>query len=1057
MSLIMSDSSGSRPRFGSIAIRDKGSQIEDSKLSKWRSRLMSTFHRGPSDKALDERFLGDRNREDGELPSNRYLTILELIVSYVPRSLLKRFLAQCTALTKHEIEPFQATILFVDISGFTQLNERLATLAGGEGPEVVTKHLNAYFSELIKRVHHHGGDILKFAGDALICVFGTTSMTGLSVPNKQRQRNIKDLTRNAVDCAIDIQNNLSRYDCNGITLTLHMGVGTGDVYSLIVGGVDGCWEYILAGEPFNQLKSSVEESVSGEVVVSQKTWELLKGYFKGKQRGKNWLITSKLKNIKAAVSNTLPDISNAPENLETIMLGFVNRGLASFLEQSKSKGGGDIYDFIDDLRMCTVLFVSLQGLVYNPKVKFETETIQQALCIMQQVVFSLEGVVRQFLVDDKGTVLIAGFGIPPFYHEDDCLRGTQAALRIHSALEKVGIQCSIGVTTGKVFCGTVGNYERREYTLVGDIVNLSARLMVAAKGSVLCDRATYLGACNKLKFEECPPISVKGKKHPVHIYKPSDSPSEAKRHSIRIDFLDVTNSRRITNHISNLHYSVNQLTLSSRNEKICLGRDKESKIIDGLIRRAMIGEGSVSIIEGEAGMGKTMLLTRAVNYATANEMKVIMTEADSIDKETPYLLWQNVFTDLLGLGGGGSAEVKIVNRLEYYLQSAPNAIELREYLPLLNVVLNTKFPDTPLIEEHCDEKGWRQESLFKVLLHFLKVEALKQPLLLVIDNAQWMDSASVAFTHAALDHLTTVCFLFGMRPLSGRALTVNKYLYEMEKVTRIKLEPLSNENVSLLAGKVLACNPQTLPKAMLKFLEKANGNPLFIKEISLQLKDNGVVAVKQSECVVTGDLSTMQLPENIQGLIMSKIDKLPPMEKLVLKVASVIGNEFSVESLTQIYPIPEDKAQIPTVLDNLVDNEILSLVSTKLEAGANSMFQSFADLVSYSSSDVYMFQSSIISQGCYNMMTFAQRQQFHRSYAEWVEKSFGQDEPHCLAALTHHWTKAAQAQQAEDYVLVKAIDYLLARSTKAWECSATPEALKFLEKAGELLNFRIVL
>jgi len=73
----------------------------------------------------------------------------------------------------------------------------------------------------------------------------------------------------------------------------------------------------------------------------------------------------------------LPDISNVPENLESILLGFVNRGLASFLEQSKSNTHGDISDFIDDLRMCTVLFVSLQGLAYNSKVKFETESIQQ--------------------------------------------------------------------------------------------------------------------------------------------------------------------------------------------------------------------------------------------------------------------------------------------------------------------------------------------------------------------------------------------------------------------------------------------------------------------------------------------------------------------------------------------------------------------------------------------------------------------------------------------------------------------------------------------------------
>lgn len=113
---------------------------------------------------------------------------------------------------------------------------------------------------------------------------------------------------------------------------------------------------------------------------------------------------------------------------------------------------------------------------------------------MQTAVYQYQGTIRQFIVDDKGTVLIAAFGLPPLGHEDDALRAIKASMLMHRQLVIQGISSSIGVTSGDAFCGAVGSEERREYAMVGDIVNLAARLMVSADGGVLCDQSTQEAA-----------------------------------------------------------------------------------------------------------------------------------------------------------------------------------------------------------------------------------------------------------------------------------------------------------------------------------------------------------------------------------------------------------------------------------------------------------------------------------------------------------------------------------------------------------------------------------
>jgi hypothetical protein len=137
------------------------------------------------------------------------------------------------------------------------------------------------------------------------------------------------------------------------------------------------------------------------------------------------------------------------------------------------------------------------------------------------MLYRYEGSVNKISVDEKGATMVAAFGLPPMAHEDDAVRGSLAALNIVTALRELGVRVTIGVTTGRVFCGLVGTESRREYTMIGDAVNLSARLMQLAgklpqlSTPILCDSATEAASRHRITYEAHPAVTLKGKAVPL--------------------------------------------------------------------------------------------------------------------------------------------------------------------------------------------------------------------------------------------------------------------------------------------------------------------------------------------------------------------------------------------------------------------------------------------------------------------------------------------------------------------------------------------------------------
>lgn len=373
---------------------------------------------------------------------------------------------------------FAGAVLFADMQNFTGLAERLNSEDPANGVQKLAQYLDIYIGKLVDIITANGGDIVKFAGDAVFAIWENENAMSQSLLA-------------AIHCGLVIQKELHRFEvAPGELLALRVGVSAGHMHELHLGGYRDRWEFLIAGLPMSESGQSATHADPGQVIVSPAAARVLSGSGLAKRHGKKLL-------VRPAFPAELPgplkryDIVEGAEDAFSV---YVPRAL---LVRSGNMRA--------ELRPVTVLFCKVRGF------KFSAETslaaVQVVMLVMQECVYRYEGSINRFGVDEKGAILLAAFGLPPLVHEDDPLRGIQAARDIRTALAAIGHDASIGVATGRAFCGTVGNNTRCEYTMHGVNVNLAARMMVRAE-TILCDENTVKAAGSHVQFEQQPDLSL---------------------------------------------------------------------------------------------------------------------------------------------------------------------------------------------------------------------------------------------------------------------------------------------------------------------------------------------------------------------------------------------------------------------------------------------------------------------------------------------------------------------------------------------------------------------
>lgn len=884
---------------------------------------------------------------------------LQTITPYIPKLAIQRLLAlQGVTISQAERENFSAAVLLADVSGFTRLTETLAQ-RGPEGAEEMTRALNGYFGQLIELAHRHGGDIVKFAGDAMLIVW----------PLLDDRDSLAELTARASLCALAMQTEIGVVEAvPGAPLALHCAIGAGDMAYAYIGGVFGRWEFVIMGDALTSMAEAAHLSSSGEVVLTGEAWSLVRDQARGVELEEGCVRIEAITRAYDPVADNSIEI--AAEHEKTLK-SFLPGAVRSRIDAGQS-------GWLAELRQVSVLFVNLPDLNHSTSLERAQETMQA----LQACMYRFEGSINKLSVDEKGISMVAALGLPPLSHYDDPSRAVGAAMAIHRKLAEMGVRCSIGVTTGRVFCGEVGNKQRREYTIMGDVVNLAARLMQAAKGAIRCDEATYRDCQQNYRFEALEPIPLKGKQGLFVTYTPKGKA---------------------------------RLKVSS--DVLLVGRSKERQVVAEFLASLVDRrEGGRILLEGDAGMGKSALISYAVAQAEASGVRTLIGAGDEVEKATPYQAWKGIFESLFDFEDSDDPQTKRDRVLEWLRQSNE---DLRK-APLLGALWTLDLPDSELTA-HLEGQA-RANATQALLISALSHAAASAPLLLVLDDCQWLDSASLRLLERVSAGLGNVMLLLAQRPLGSACPTEIATIRDAG--AHFALSAMTPEEALELVA--IRLGVAALPEAVSRIiLERAGGQPLFIENLGYALRDGGYLVIENEQCHLApqaGDLRDLKLPTTLQGIIMSRIDRLPPAEQLTLKIASVVGRSFDSRILADIHPVD---GQSDIIRQHLADLARQELTAEDEHGQQGDLHQAF--------------KNATTRDVAYNLMLFAQRKQIHQAVAQWYEATFKDDlSPH-YPFLAHHWSHADVPAKAAHY-LEKAGEY-------AEQRFAYKEAAGFFEQA----------
>ncbi|MGD8855227.1 MAG: adenylate/guanylate cyclase domain-containing protein, partial [Chloroflexota bacterium] len=659
---------------------------------------------------------------------------IKTLTSYVPALVVRRITADHRPISEPTAERFGAAVLFADIRGFTAIADKLAR-QGQVGAEQLADLLNECFEQLITVIHEHGGEVTKFAGDALLALWPVEE--GVARLGAEARSALARMVIRAAQCGLAIQEALDVIDMTTRQrLLLQVGIGAGDVYSVHLGGVFNRWEFLLSGAPLAQMSQAKEASRPGHVVLSPEAWSLIRNECVGRELPGGFVELSATPDVLPVQPLDLP--LPTPEAKRSLQ-SYVPAAVLDRLEAGHE-------EWLSEMRKVVVLFIKLPK--YGTSIRHPYgRTIPEAQAVMealQGALYRYAGSINKLNVDDKGITLVAALGLPPLSHRNDAARAVHAALEMQSALSKLGRMSAIGITMGWVFCGPVGSKQRREYTMVGNAVNMAARLMEVAEASLsegralantLCDEAVFetirrLTAegdplAETLVFRSLPFIGIKGMSEPVAAYRPA----------IR-------------------QTSLPQGAANRPQSQSLVGKDEQLQLLDQYMRALKHGTREtppgMMVIEAEAGGGKTLFLTEARRLAARKRLEIFEGAGNSLEHNVPYHAWRPVFHQLFEVDP--FLLDKRARRTHVLRQLPPirgergfPAFAIR-LAPLLNVVLPLDLPEnetTAGMAQDVRQKTTRQFLLRLLQRHVAGTGRRRQrPAILILDDGHWMDRDS---------------------------------------------------------------------------------------------------------------------------------------------------------------------------------------------------------------------------------------------------------------------------------------------------------------------------
>ncbi|MGO9569690.1 MAG: adenylate/guanylate cyclase domain-containing protein [Desulfomonilaceae bacterium] len=643
-------------------------------------------------------------------------------------------------------------------------------------------------------------------------------------------------------------------------------------------------------------------------------------------------------------------------------------------------------------KLVTVMFADVAGFTSMSE-KLDPETVHEVLdgCfrLLMDEIHRYEGTINQF----RGDGIMALFGAP-IAHEDHAQRACHAALSIQKSLEPYGervkreygadFKMRIGLNSGPVVVGSIGDDLRMDYTAQGDTANLASRMESNAEPSgILVSDNTYRLAKEFFEFTAPSAFQVKGKQEPVEAYR-LIKPTEVKTR------IAASAAKGLTRFV---------------------GREREIETLKAAFDKVQSGKGQVVGIVGEAGVGKSRLLLEFRNTLPKGDHWYYEGRCLHYGGSMPYLPILDITRSLIGVKEGEQEHVIRQKLKERILGIDQN---LAHVIPPFQELLSLKVDDEAFAKLEPKQK---REKTFEAIRDLLIRGSQDRPVVLVFEDLHWIDKTTEEFLGYMIGWLprTRILLLLLYRPEYTHQWGSKSY-YSM-----IGLGHLSTSTSAELVAAILE-GGEVVPELRELILNRAAGNPLFMEELTHALVQNGSIQKKDDRFVLTRDVSNVQVPDTIQGIIAARMDRLEESLKRIMQVAAVIGREFAFRILETI---TEMKEELKSGLVNLQGLEFIYEKSL------------FPDLE-------YIFKHALVQEVAYNSLLLNRRKEIHEKIGKAIENLYPQRLQEFCEMLAYHYSKSGN--------LSKAYQYLKESAQKAVRSDALLEGVRFYNEAMQAVS-----
>ena len=598
------------------------------------------------------------------------------------------------------------------------------------------------------------------------------------------------------------------------------------------------------------------------------------------------------------------------------------------------------------------------------------------------IIYRYEGTIARF-VDDE---LLAFFGAP-VAHEDDPVRAVRAALEILDAVHQyaadvlqefaVDFGVRLSLSTGPVIIGPVSGSLHYEYSALGGKINLAALLEGTKRPmAVLVSEDTYRLIAPFFNCDDLGKVDVKGQTEAVHIYQ------------VRSLNMDLDRARGF-----------------SGLESPMLGRDFELETLLQLTETVAAGLGRAALIVGESGLGKTRLIdewkTAVAQTKHQTELQWAEGHCLSYEQGLAYYLLSDLLRSIIGVSETAS-EPEIRTSLHRITNELFGDAVLDVY-PYLGHLLSLTLEEEALGRIQPLDPPALQAQYLLAFKRLLSALANNGPLVLILEDLHWADPSSTDILSQLLPLAFTRPLLFCLvtrphRNSPGWKLITDGREIMGGRFIELKLKVLSDKDSQRLVSNLVEI--ETLPKQVQEIiLKKAEGNPFFVEEVLRMLIDEGAIRRQNRNWIARIEEKAIGIPDNLQGLLLARMDRLPDAAKHTLRVASVIGRRFPVKVLEEVLSQDDRETMLVNQLGKLESIGLIQVSQVKPEL-------------------VYRFRHTLLQDAIYNSLLKADRRQLHLSVGSAMERIYSEQIEQIAPQLAHHFSIANDNQCALKYLSV---------------------------------------